>query len=285
MLFHLSSTLGPLRNGHQYSWDSSINMTFSSEKFCLKWNDFQLNIGSSYNDLRNNPDFSDVTLVCEEDQQVEAHRIILASSSTFFNNVLKRNTHSHPMIYMKGLKAKDLMAILDFIYHGEANICQEDLDGFLALAENLQLKGLVGSKVTEEAPKEKSEEQPLRIIQPKEESLSQPTDLESESVTASIMENHSLVPIDNGKILVAGNTHMADLKVLLDSRTEIIDNGEHLLKCRVCGKTTKGPNAKVHMRTHIETHIEGLSYPCNQCGIVCRSSNALYVHASRNHRK
>ena len=117
-------------------------MTYSSEKFCLKWNDFQQNIVSSYHDLRKDSHFCDVTLVCEEDQQIEAHRIILTACSPFFSTVLKRNKHSHPMIYMRGLKAKDLEAILDFIYHGEANIYQEDLDGFLALAEELQLKGL-----------------------------------------------------------------------------------------------------------------------------------------------
>ena len=107
-------------------------MTYSSEKFCLKWNDFKQNIVSSYHNLREDSDFCDVTLVCEEDQQIEAHRIILTACSPFFSSVLKRNKHSHPMIYMRGLKIKDLVAVLDFIYHGEANIYQEDLDGFLA---------------------------------------------------------------------------------------------------------------------------------------------------------
>ena len=49
------------------------------------------------------------------------------------------------MIYMRGIKALELVAIVDFIYQGEANIYQEDLDGFLALAEELQLKGLSGA--------------------------------------------------------------------------------------------------------------------------------------------
>ena len=120
-------------------------MTYPSERFCLKWNDFQQNIVTTYQDLHKESDFSDVTLVCEEDHQIEAHRIILTACSPFFKSVLKRNNHSHPMIYMRGLKAKDLVAIVDFIYHGEANICQEDLDGFLALAEEFQLKGLAGS--------------------------------------------------------------------------------------------------------------------------------------------
>ena len=121
-------------------------MTYFSEKLCLKWNDFQQNIVGSYHDLRKDSDFCDVTLVYEEDQQIEAHRIILSACSPFFSTLLKRNKHPHPMIYMRGLKNKDLVAILDFIYHGEANIYQEDLDGFLALAEELQLKGLAGAQ-------------------------------------------------------------------------------------------------------------------------------------------
>ena len=89
---------------------------------------------------------SDVTLVCEEDYQIEAHRIVLAACSPFFSALLKKNNHSHPMIYMRGLKAKDLLNVVDFIYHGEANIYQDDLDGFLALADELQLKGPAGSQ-------------------------------------------------------------------------------------------------------------------------------------------
>ena len=108
-------------------------MAKSSEKFRLKWNNFQENITSFYHDLRKDQDFSDVTLICEEKQQIKAHKIILNAGSTFFSDVLKKNKHPHPRIYMKGIKAKDLVAILDFIYHGKVRIYQEDLDGFLGV--------------------------------------------------------------------------------------------------------------------------------------------------------
>ena len=45
---------------------------------------------------------------------------------------------------MRGLKSEDLSAMIDFLYSGEANVLQENLDSFLALAEELQLKGLTG---------------------------------------------------------------------------------------------------------------------------------------------
>ena len=52
-------------------------MTNLQENVYLNWQDFQQNIASSYKDLQKNCDFSDVTLVCEEDRTIEAHRIVL----------------------------------------------------------------------------------------------------------------------------------------------------------------------------------------------------------------
>ena len=50
-----------------------------SEKLCLQWNDFQNNIKSAFVNLREDNDFADVTLACEDGQQVEAHKVILDS--------------------------------------------------------------------------------------------------------------------------------------------------------------------------------------------------------------
>ena len=115
-----------------------------SEKLCLQWNGFQENIISAFGNLREDNNFSDVTLACEDGQQVEAHKVVLAASSPFFQKLLGRNKHPHPLIYMRGMKSEDLLAIVDFLYHGEANVFQEHLDSFLAVAEELQLKGLMG---------------------------------------------------------------------------------------------------------------------------------------------
>ena len=118
----------------------------TSEKFCLKWNYFQKNLNTSFIDLRKDSDFTDVTLACEDGYHVEAHKVILSAFSPFFQNLLKRNRHAHPLIYMRGLKSEDLLAIVDFLYYGEANIYQDNLDTFLNIAEELQLKGLNGER-------------------------------------------------------------------------------------------------------------------------------------------
>ena len=100
-------------------------MQNSEEKLCLKWNDFQENLNSSFGVLRNDQDLVDVTLACEDGTQIETHKVILASSSPFFMEVLKKNKHPHPLIYMRGLKAEALLAMVDFLYYGEANVNQE----------------------------------------------------------------------------------------------------------------------------------------------------------------
>ena len=108
------------------------------EKFCLKWNEYPINVSKSFGSLREETDFADVTLACEDGQQVQAHKFILATSSPFFQNILIRNKHEHPLIYMRGMKSDNLVAILDFMFHGEANIYQENLDTFLGIAEELK---------------------------------------------------------------------------------------------------------------------------------------------------
>jgi len=113
----------------------------SSEKLCLHWNDFAANITNTLHDLKEDKDFTDLTLVCA-DKQVEVHKVVLASSSNFFRRVLKNVKHSHPLIYLSGIKFKDLEAVLSFMYLWQVKLAQEDLDSFLALAEELEVKGL-----------------------------------------------------------------------------------------------------------------------------------------------
>ena len=118
----------------------------TSEKFCLKWNYFKDNINTTFASLRQDADFTDVTLAFEDGHQVEAHKVILSASSPFFENILKRNKHSHPLIYMRGIGSIDLLAIIDFLYYGEANIYQENLDNFLNIAEEIKVKGLTDGR-------------------------------------------------------------------------------------------------------------------------------------------
>jgi len=112
-----------------------------TEKFCLRWNDFESNISVAFRELREDKDFFDVTLACD-DEQIQAHKVILSACSPFFRTILRRNPHAHPLLYLKGVKFTDLQSVLNFMYHGEVNVAQEELNSFLAIAEELRVKGL-----------------------------------------------------------------------------------------------------------------------------------------------
>ena len=133
----------------------------SSEKFCLRWNDFQKNVSQSFTRLRRESNLFDVTLVGDDHKQVTAHKLVLSACSDFFKDILYSNTHSHPLIYLDGLLAPELNLVLDYIYQGEVQIYQENLDRFLEIAKKLKLDGLMASddKSANGISKQENEEQ------------------------------------------------------------------------------------------------------------------------------
>jgi len=143
----------------------------SAEKFCLRWNDFESNISSAFRELREDKDFFDVTLACADDQ-IQAHKVILSACSPFFRAVLKRNRHEHPLLYLKGVKFIDLVSVLNFMYHGEVNVAQEELNSFLAVAEELKVKGLTQNSNEEGGSNQSTEQQKPRPRDPPSERLS-----------------------------------------------------------------------------------------------------------------
>ena len=103
----------------------------------------------SFQNLRKEEDFFDITIVGDDFKHVTAHKLVLASSSEYFKRIFTNNKkyfQSHALICLEGLDQNDLNNILDYIYHGEINIYQHDLDRFLGIAGRLKLEGLIGGK-------------------------------------------------------------------------------------------------------------------------------------------
>lgn len=117
----------------------------TTENFCLRWNDFEANLSSAFRELRDDADFFDVTLATDEDE-VKAHKVVLSACSPHLKQVLKRHSkgenQAHLLIYLRGVRHADLVSVLEFMYSGEVNVSQEDLNSFLAVAEDLRVRGL-----------------------------------------------------------------------------------------------------------------------------------------------
>ena len=230
----------------------------SSDKLCLKWNDFQEDLNSAFGVLRNDQDFADVTLACEDGTQIMAHKVVLASSSPFFMEILKKNKHSHPMIYMRGLKSGDLVAMVDFLYFKEANVKQEGLDAFLVLAEELKLLGLTGDR-------NKDEQETKPQTQPTEMKLelnkSQPK--LTQNVQTPLLNDCTLNTAVNALVKVEAGEMDEQIESMMTHKVAGSQTPT-AWACNVCGKEDV---KKSNMKTHIEAnHITSdVSFSCDLC--------------------
>ena len=253
-----------------------------SEKLCLQWNDFKENVTSAFGNIREDNDFADVTLACEDGEQLEAHKVILASSSPVFQNILKRHKHAHPLIYMRSMKSEDLVAILDFLYCGEANVDQENLESFLAIAEELQLKGLMGKS-------HKSQNDKVEIEEIPESRKTKKHEFRNPKFSEPYQAQKTGTEYDTGVGTVAlANTFSGDLQEIENQTNSMMEkiskkiNGKQLYKCTLCGKESEH---KTNIKNHIEAkHLEGISIPCDLCEKTFRSRNSLANHKHVYHK-
>ena len=261
----------------------------TSERCCLKWSDHKENTSSVFGSLREDSEFSDVTLVCEDGTQVEVHKVILASSSIFFQHLLRRNQHSHPIIYMRGVKLEDLMAIVDYIYLGETNIHQDNLNIFLKIAEELSLKGLTKRYIDKQA--NVIEENADTKLDVKDEYFQENTYQgldplrKSETIEDALKfcETKSQEPAHSERAEQIVNVLELDEQIksmMTIGKTMRKDGKQKNTRCTVCGKESKYSHIKSHIKT---THMDGISFPCNLCERSCRSRAQLSHHKQRVH--
>ena len=90
-----------------------------------------------------------LSLVSDDEKQIQAHKLVLSSSNKFFKNILKQVNHPNPLIYLSGITSKDLECIVDYIYHGGVQIYQVDIDSFLEHAKKLKIEGLIDNQATD----------------------------------------------------------------------------------------------------------------------------------------
>ena len=193
--------------------------------------------------------------------------------------LLKNSKHPHPLIYMRGLKSDDLTSMLNFFYAGEANVFQEDLDSFLALAEELQLKGLTGAgkpgnKGTEDLKDFGRDFEPQREIAKAEappiqtQTKSKPKTHNFDTTVAlkETTDNHDL----NEQIL----------SMITKSSVKAGKGQGYLGTCNVCGKEALYKNLPRHVEAN---HITGISHECDICGKMSRSAHGLRQHKTNFH--
>jgi len=120
----------------------------ASQLFNLKWKNYQNHLIQVFDKMLVTESFADVTLVCcdtdhETTQAIKAHKMILGASSPYFEIVFAEHPCQHPVVVMPPeVRVEELQHVLQFIYKGEVQVPQEQLEPVLRVASQLKIRGL-----------------------------------------------------------------------------------------------------------------------------------------------
>ena len=146
------------------------------------------------------------------------------------------------------------------------------MDGFLAIAEDLKLKGLrkrsdFADVIKDDSPK------PNRKTNKKERK----TDV------LDFSNDQIPTPTVNPDSTIDAAEYKEKLQSMMEKSEKTYLNGARRAFykiCKVCGKEGTGTNIKGHIETN---HLQGVSIPCNSCDEMFVTRNSLKQHKSTAH--
>ena len=213
----------------------------------LTWDSFPEHSESILKELCKSKRFCDITLVCDDQKLYKAHKLVLSASSDVFKTILSVETHSLPMIYLRGVSHKDLELILSFVYTGQVTFEQERLDEFLKVANDLKIYGI-----------DPSDEFGMKVdkVKTEEECVDSHEEPEDQFTLTEML------PLNSEKLFNPKNPK------------------KRKAQCSTCFKIYSN---KTKMKIHYESKHEGLRWPCEQCDHQLADKSALQKHIKAVH--
>ena len=209
-----------------------------TDKYNVTWYKFTDNLQLMFKDLYEEGKHSDVTLVCDDQTQFKAHKIVLRACSMVFKKIIDNNPTQHPLIYLRGIQSYELEPILQFMYLGEGRFFKERMLEFIKVAKDLEVKEIGNGFVTENKEENITEETVISDDK-KNVKTQQPTEI-------NITEPRS--------------------KILSESTTSVT--------CPECGVNYFD---KSTMLRHYKSKHECIKYSCSQCDYIYLYPNLLQL--------
>ena len=248
----------------------------------LCWANFETHVTQAWRDLRaTDADLCDITLAVKQSNSDElalipAHKVILSASSNFFGSLFRQHGSGLSYFHLHDINLATLEAILDFIYRGEVRVDEKDLDSFMSVANDLQLKGLIfnssdkasssgaGPSLNKRAKMshgDQTEAEAVKVPEVQTEVKNEPVDGDAQTE-----KKPELLPLPgNGCICTACNVKFKTWKSGKDHFSSKHSNVQ--ITCKMCEKTFIVKNS---FMTHINKfhEIKGAKNIIGTYGIV-----------------
>ena len=249
----------------------------------FNWDGYSTDVSKYFQTLKQDSLFTDVTLVSDDQVQVSAHKVVLSLCSGYFKNILTKNIHPHPLLCLDGVSSEELNNVVDYIYNGQVKIGQNKIDRFLALAQKLQLQGLLNDDRKFDVIQDEFErnECSTQATTPtslqRQESFKDVINHDHEGVITSQEENIGEIKRRKSKKFKNIILHPESDMTIEELDYKVTKNIEKIsgdgYKCIICGKTFGRGGA----RFHVETHFKKLFY-CIECEKTSTNRRSLYQH-------
>jgi len=249
--------------------------------------------------------FTDVTLVCDDKIQFEAHRIILISCSKFFETILNSVTQMNdckPIIYLKGINHQELKSILEFMYIGEAKFSQERTSEFLQVATELELKSIgqntenYNQKELQIVDKSMDLNKEFVFNEDKSNKLNESNEqvtlntyecerVNSEETNPQILENRNEINCQNRTQIneqeeadiIQGNKSQNKVAIQI-SEKYLINEDDIKYECHTCSQCFSD---EMNLKAHYEKYHQ--NFLC-WCGFQAESKSDIDMHKLKTHK-
>ena len=264
------------------------------EKVYLNWATFGDHANDLFYDLYSTQKFADVTLICDDNTTLKAHKFVLITMSTVFRTIIS-NDSNLSSVYLRGVNSKEMDAILQFIYLGEVSLDRSELKDVLDVADDLEIEQMRNlpefrdcNKIAREdielaLSKDSTEESPTNLEDNGKDILKLGTAVEEVSYV-----NHSMMGywgLKREGMMYPCNycpqeeSNPVDLKRHIQ---EVHDEKKYPLKCPLCGYKANLSNL---LSQHVQAAHNGRKHPCKECDYISTSKGNLKQHIEIVHRK
>ena len=248
-------------------------MTFETlrmaEKYNLIWHKFSDHLQLMFKYLYEEEKHSDVTLVCDDQTQFKAHKIVLRACSPVFKKIIDNNPSQHPLIYLRGIQSYEMESILQFMYLGEGRFYYERMGEFIKVAKDLEMKEI--SKGVEDVTEE-------TIVDDDEKETDEQKPTSENKIRERQPRNQISSETKSTECPECGKEFTQRGHMLRHYRS--IHEGTINYQCNQCDYQG---SEKGNLQKHIQSKHEGIKYPCNQCDYQATTQGSLNRHIQFSH--